>query len=214
MIRLAIKVFSIQSKHMNKTSADHHETKHTLNPECQKLIKSDVFSDKICIFGRFWNINDCKASPKSLFVFGDNDIRKGCGGQAVVRYCPNTIGIPTKKYPSNASESFYTDGEYELNCQKITDAIESIIRESEKYDEIMFPADGFGTGLASLTSKAPRTLKFMNDMIAECFGIEYENIKKNGLQLGLNNAKIDSSKVDISKLDGSKLLCDLQKRTH
>ena len=100
-----------------------------------------------------------------------------------------------------------------MNCQKITDAIELIIRESKKYDEIVFPVNGFGTGLAALATKAPKTLKFMDGMIAECFGIEYENIKKNGLQLGLNNAKIDTSKVDVSKLDGSELLCGVQKRT-
>lgn len=174
--------------------------------ECQKIIASDAFSDKICIFGRFWDVPDCNESPRSLFVFGDNDVEKGCGGQAVIRPCRNAIGIPTKKYPSNRSDSFYTDAEYESNCQKVTDAIELIIFESKKYDEIVFPSDGFGTGLASLATRAPKTLKFINDMVAECFGVEYENIKKNGLQLGLNPAKVDSAKVDLSKLEGSELL--------
>lgn len=34
------------------------------------------------------------------------------GGQAIIRGLPNTIGIPTKKYPSNLKSSFYTDDEY------------------------------------------------------------------------------------------------------
>lgn len=186
---------------MSKTS-DAKQTKVKISSalplECQRIIASSTFSDKICIFGRFWDVSDCNASPKSLFVFGDNDVEKGCGGQAVIRHCRNAIGIPTKKYPSYRPDSFYTDAEYDKNCQKITDAVESIIFESKKYNEIVFPADGFGTGLASLESKAPKTLKFINELVAECFGVEYENIKQNGLQLGLNPAKIDPSKVDLS----------------
>jgi hypothetical protein len=177
-----------------------------LNLECQEIINMDAFIDKICIFGKFWNVSDCNESPRSLFVFGDNDVQKGCGGQAVIRHCQNAIGIPTKKYPSNHSDSFYTDNEYEQNCQKISAVVELIIIESKKYDEIIFPSDGFGTGLAKLATCSPKTLKFINDIIAMCFGVEYENIKKTGLQVTLNYAKIDSTKVDMSKIDGSKLL--------
>ena len=51
-------------------------------------------------FKGWWSKEDCNKNPKALFVFGDNDIEKGIGGQAVIRNCTNTIGIPTKKYPS------------------------------------------------------------------------------------------------------------------
>lgn len=35
-----------------------------------------------------------------IYVFGDNMKRYGKGGQAVIRDCPNSFGIPTKRYPS------------------------------------------------------------------------------------------------------------------
>ena len=49
-----------------------------------------------------------------------------------------------------------------------------------KYDTILFPCDGFGTGLAKLSEVAPQTMKFMEDLIDDCFGIEYEKYRKEG----------------------------------
>ena len=148
--------------------------------------------NKVCLYCTFWNTNDCSRESDSLFIFGDNDIKKGCGGQAVIRYCKNAYGIPTKKYPSNNPDSFYTDLEYDMNCKKIMNAIMHIIKISEKYNEINFPSDGFGTGLARLQNKAPKTLKFLNQMIKKYFGIDYESIQQNGL-----NINIDLSGIDI-----------------
>lgn len=158
--------------------------------ECQNIIKTKGFSDKISIFCRYWNIDDCNNSPKALFIFGDNNIGKGCGGQAVIRYCNNSMGIPTKKYPTNRQDAFYTDTEFTENCRNIINSIKLIINKSIYYDEIVFPSDGFGTGLADLATKAPRTLKFMNKLIFDCFGVDYEGIKNNGLK----NANISMNK--------------------
>lgn len=47
-----------------------------------------------------------------IFVFGDNDMRVGCGGAAALRHCPNTYGFVTKKKPSNRDEDYYTQEEY------------------------------------------------------------------------------------------------------
>ena len=100
-----------------------------------------------------------------LFVYGDNDVHRGKKGQAIIRDLPNTIGIPTKKIPSNEIHSFYTDDELENNTIKIRKAIDEIIDLSQHYEYIIFPEDGFGTGLAQLPIKAPKTYEFLNVMI-------------------------------------------------
>ena len=152
-----------------------------LSKESQRILKSPNFSDKICLFARFWNAKDCKESPESLFIFGDNDQGRGTGGQAVIRNCGNSMGIPTKKFPSYNSQSYYTDQEYDTNCKKILDAVDRIIIDSAKYNELVFPLNGFGIGLSCLPEKAPKTLKYMNDLLEACFDIEYESIQKNGV---------------------------------
>ena len=117
----------------------------------------------IIIFEGYWTRKDVTRNSHCLFVFGDNDIEKGKGGQAIIRGLKNTAGIPTKKYPSNWKSSFYTDDEYKENCQKIKDAIELIKKRvhEEKYEYIVLPKDGFGTGLSQLPKKAPKTYKFV-----------------------------------------------------
>jgi len=158
----------------------------TLPIECREILLNGDIDNKLAIFNGFWTVEECKESPKSLFVFGDNDDKKGAGGQAIIRYCKNSIGIPTKKHPNNNVSSFYTDDTYYDNCFKIYFAISKLIIASTKFDEIVFPEDGFGTGLAKLPEKAPKTLAYLDKMIEDVFGIEYESIRKNGLQIGFN----------------------------
>nr|WBF70815.1 hypothetical protein [Megavirus caiporensis] len=120
---------------------------------------------KIIIFNGFWTVDDVKINPHALFVYGDNDVHIGKGGQAIIRDCVNAIGLPTKKYPNNHSTSFYTDLECHDNVKKIDNAINNIINVSKKYDYVVLPRDGFGTGLAKLKEKAPETLKYINQRI-------------------------------------------------
>jgi hypothetical protein len=124
-------------------------------------------------FQGFWKPTTCFKNKKCLFIYGDNDVNKGLGGQAVIRHCENALGIPTKKFPSYNTNSYYSDEEYKLNKHKINIAIRQIFEESKKYNVIYFPEDGLGTGLANLPKNAPRTLKYLNSMIAEYFGIIY-----------------------------------------
>ncbi|AKI80171.1 hypothetical protein QJ850_gp528 [Acanthamoeba polyphaga mimivirus] len=120
---------------------------------------------KIVIFKGYWTENDVKKNLDALFVYGDNDAKIGKGGQAIIRDLPNTIGIPTKKYPTNHSSSFYTDKEYYDNIFKIDQAINQLIDVSQKYRLIVLPEDGFGTGLAQLPKKAPLTYKYLVEQI-------------------------------------------------
>ncbi|AQN68275.1 hypothetical protein [Saudi moumouvirus] len=120
---------------------------------------------KILIFNGFWTEKDVLNFPRGLFVYGDNDAHFGKGGQAIIRDLKNTIGLPTKKYPTNDNNSFYTDNEYEQNVEKINKAIQNIINKSKYYDYLILPKDGFGTGLSKLPEKAPKTFKYLCEQI-------------------------------------------------
>ena len=122
---------------------------------------------KIIIYDTFWNIKDTRENPNYLFVFGDNDIKKGKKGQAVIRDEPNALGIPTKKFPSFNISSFYYDSEFEDNKKKIDLAINNIIKNfmKKKYTRLVIPSNGFGTGLSKLNIKAPKTFKYLESKI-------------------------------------------------
>ncbi len=127
------------------------------------MSKSEEILNKIQIkiFKGFWTSKIVQSQPECLFIFGDNDIHKGKRGQSVIRDCPNTIGIPTKKYPSMRISSFYTDTELEQNKNSIQNAIDIIKIELKKYKFLVFSEEGLGTGLAKLPEKAPLTYKFL-----------------------------------------------------
>ena len=130
--------------------------------------------DKIVVktFDRYWNIEDTKIFKEYLFVYGDNDMRVGNGGQAIIRGVLNSYGLRTKKKPDNNPSSFYTDKELEKNKQKIDEDIDTILKlvKEKNYKGIIISKDGLGTGLSNLQIKAPKTLQYINDRI--------ESIKK------------------------------------
>ena len=96
----------------------------------------------------------------TLFVFGDNDQRKGKGGQAVIRDEPNAIGLRTKKAPRTSASAYYVDAEYQENISKMKSDLKEISRRSVDYDKVYF-IPGIGEGLAKLKEKAPRTYAWM-----------------------------------------------------
>ena len=56
---------------------------------------------KIIIQNKFYTITDVRKHSDYLYIFGDNDVGIGKGGQAIIRDEHNAIGIPTKKEPNN-----------------------------------------------------------------------------------------------------------------
>ena len=121
---------------------------------------------KLIYFKGFWTVTDVQNRPEYLFIYGDNNAKIGKKGQAIIRSEPNTMGIPTKRYPTNALRSFYSDVDYKDNCKRIKEAINKIIEESATYEAIVFPENGFGTGLADLQNKAPETYAYLQKAIA------------------------------------------------
>lgn len=122
---------------------------------------------KVMVFNGYWSEQDVKNHPDWLFIYGDNDQHSGKGGQAVIRNMPNAMGIPTKKNPSTALNSYYSDTEIDDNRRKISQAISNIQDAMSKYSTLVLPKDGIGTGLSQLNSRAPLTFGYLQYRIKD-----------------------------------------------
>ena len=118
-----------------------------------------------------YSVQDVQNNSNKIFIFGDNTLKRGKGGQAVIRNEPNAFGIATKLKPSNAEGSFMTDVDLDLNKQRINSDIKDIKRDGR---DVVFPKDGLGTGLAQLKIKAPKTYEFLVQRLQEEFGFNNE----------------------------------------
>lgn len=108
-----------------------------------------------------WTLQDALDNPDKYFVFGDNDQRKGTGGQACIRPAKNSIGIRTKKYPSMNRNAFYTDDEFQENVRKIDEDIDKIETIYRGNTIVYLAENGYGNGLAKLKQKAPKTYEYL-----------------------------------------------------
>lgn len=105
---------------------------------------------------------DLFENPRVLYVFGDNDERKGLGGQAyVMRGKLNAVGVRTKHAPTRGSDAYWTDDTFPENCRKIIEDFEPIIKHLDEGGVVVFPAAGLGTGLSELPTRAPHTFDFL-----------------------------------------------------
>jgi len=109
---------------------------------------------------------DLRNNRHVLFIFGDNDLRKGFGGQAgEMRGEPNSWGVRVKRLPEMGESAFYSDWDYAENKRKITedlDKIQTLIRE-RPFSVVVIPANGIGTGRAQLRMHAPQTANFLDE---------------------------------------------------
>jgi hypothetical protein len=114
---------------------------------------------------------DLRANPTVKYLFGDNEQRKGNGGQAKeMRDEPNAVGIRTKAAPGIDGEAYWNEV-----------SEEDFLRFAELIDEdfipvyhgiihghnprVVIPLDGLGTGLAQLEKRAPCTLSYIEKWI-------------------------------------------------
>lgn len=119
----------------------------------------------IYTYDGLYSVALCRINPDLVFVFGDNLIGKGKGGQAVIRDEPNAFGVPTKKVPSNAPEAFFTDGLF-ANIH-----IQTALQQIHAYDrDYVIPVleDGkisLGCGLARLPETAPMAYAYLQNWL-------------------------------------------------
>lgn len=148
-----------------------------INPEeLIKTLKDRLERTPSVIMQKDWYEPDNVAlNRRLLHVFGDNTLRVGKGGQAIIRDCPNSFGICTKKYPGMEDVDFFSDS---LTCFRyvIEDLYKLVDVINERgYNFIIFPYDGLGTGLSQMPSKAPNLYKFLNTVLVGVFGVHGEH---------------------------------------
>lgn len=111
---------------------------------------------------------------KAVLIFGDNTIRTGSGGQAIIRSAECSVGIATKRYPACGPTSYFSDESVEDQLTIRRDLDELHLALYENPDLIAyFPEHGLGTGLSKMPTRCPKLFKEMNDVIYERFGIDY-----------------------------------------
>ena len=107
-------------------------------------------------------------NPDWIFCFGDNEARVGRGGQAKeCRDEPNTIGIRTKRKPEHGKDAYWTDDTFVSNREMIIEDFLNVVRHLASGKTIVFPEDGFGTGMAKLATNAPNTLNVIQVCVEE-----------------------------------------------
>lgn len=115
--------------------------------------------------------DNVRQNPDKLFLFGDNLLRHGLGGQArEMRGEPNAIGIPTKKRPARTSDSYFTDEEFDENRAAIDRAFRHVgewLHDHGGSSILVIPSAGLGTGRAELQQRAPRTFAYLQMKLAE-----------------------------------------------
>jgi hypothetical protein len=114
------------------------------------------------IYQKFVFRSDLQANPAALYLFGDNTIRVGYGGQAKeMRDEPNAVGVATKRAPGRQDKDYFSDDTFEENCSIIdTDILPAFVHVALR-GTLIIPADGLGTGLSELPQRAPRTNAYL-----------------------------------------------------
>lgn len=122
---------------------------------------------------------DLKASPDTLFLFGDNDARRGYGGQArEMRDEPNAIGVRTKWVPVMSQYAFFDDRQFDVVSKMIDEDLEPAREHLRQGGRLVVPEDGLGTGLSQLPERAPVTNAFLCTRLAELETIRSDHDEK------------------------------------
>jgi len=104
---------------------------------------------------------EVQSHKDTIYVFGDNVVRLGYGGQAKeCRGEPNCIGIPTKWSPYE----YFSNKDLDIVKGHIDAAIKKILqRKNEGYKIVVLPK--IGEGLADLPNKAPLIYAYLKIML-------------------------------------------------
>lgn len=105
---------------------------------------------------------DLQNNPNVLYVFGDNLLEIGSGGQAgEMRGEPNAVGVPTKKRPGMNEKDFFTDDELAENIFEISMKVNRLTKHLKAGGVVVLPSDGIGTGLSQMPERCPKTFKYL-----------------------------------------------------
>lgn len=116
----------------------------------------------------YWSRESAAKEHRTLFVYGDNTMRAGTGGQACIRGLFNSHGVATKVAPGMDPASFFDDRRPECRDGIRRDMFRLVERISrEEWHKVVISADGLGTGLAELPTRAPATYRFLQECLKE-----------------------------------------------
>ena len=120
---------------------------------------------------KYFSIPDCLNNPYKLYVFDDNLIHTGFGGQAIIRNCANSYGIPTKRFPMSTPEAYFSDQPDEMN--RVAASLNNLLKfYTDKIDwVIVFPEDGIGTRSAKLSEKSPKIYSLIDRFFSVHFNL-------------------------------------------
>lgn len=116
-----------------------------------------------------------KANPHKLYIFGDNLLKTGNGGQAIIRDLPNTFGIPTKREPRTGKGAYFSDADDEAIALGTAMTHLNVIYNSNIFEAIVFPTKGIGTGRAHMKSKSPILYTIMKKDLADTYNYVFED---------------------------------------
>lgn len=110
--------------------------------------------------------DDLRAHPDRLFLFGDNELRRGRGGQAAAcRGHTNAVGVATKRAPDREDSAHWTDADYDRITAIIDHDLAPAFDHIRLGGTVVCPSAGLGTGRAGLPSRAPRAFAYLRQSI-------------------------------------------------
>jgi hypothetical protein len=110
--------------------------------------------------------DDLTKHPESIFMFGDNELRRGKGGQAgVCRGHPNALGVATKRAPERTDDAYWTDNDFDRLITIIAHDLTPAVTHILKGGTVVCPTAGLGTDLSELPSRAPKVFAYLRQHI-------------------------------------------------
>ena len=136
-------------------------------------------SMRVVAVSKWFTPDLCAQDHDVLFLFGDNERRRGKGGQAVIRDCPNAHGIRTKVAPHRSASAYWSDDNYDENVAMIDEDIDAALATGKTLIVHFQKRRGgnvlsMGTGRSALPTKAPRTYRYLSERIAYLRGESYQ----------------------------------------
>lgn len=112
---------------------------------------------------------DVRSNPLALYVFGDNILRKGLGGQAKeMRHEANSVGVATKNAPGIGDQDFFSDEPAAILAQNaiIDQDMKKLFSHLKEGGVVIWPRDGIGTGLSRMPELAPTSFNHLQNKFA------------------------------------------------
>jgi Domain of unknown function (DUF4326) len=103
---------------------------------------------------------DLRDNPGRIFLFGDNELRQGRGGQAAV-------GVATKRSPKTTPDAYWSDSHYARQVAILERDLAPAFACIRRGGTVICPSRGPGTGLAELPARAPRTFATLRQLITD-----------------------------------------------